>query len=728
MQEGMERVTWVFRAVDAIASNAARVPMVMRRDDSKTGEEVTDHPLYPIYNSKANVGEDSFVFRYRLSTQLLLSKRGVFVEVVRNNGGEVSALVLLPPDQVEPIPHPKNFVSGYELKMPNERPKKLKAEDVVWIRKPHPFDPYKAITPMEAAGLAIETDFLAKIYNRNFMVNDGRPGGLVVVKGEMTEDDKEELRSRFRGSVQSAGRVSVIASEDGADYVDTAITPRDAQYSDTRKQMKEEILIAFGVPESVLANAAGRTFDNADQERLIFWMETMIPHLELIARPLDVLDGDEKVLTAHDTSGIDVIQRAEIRRREFLLKEVDSGAACADEYRVETGRKEIEDGSGKRIYMPRAKIAVGTVDGSILPPDPLAKPVGRPPSTDTDLPDNVADQGTAAGDKPVALAAQHPAGSSLRLLSAEEEEPEVETASIEEVVTPMIKIGDFEIPEQSFIDFKAATEKAYDRWDTIVERTMVRYFERQQRVVLDKLQSQKMRRIVQKFEQWTDSAKVRAAEEKKDWRMFEPPGNLSYKVLVDTIYDEKVWNDQLAEDMDPLLGGIISEFGEEVQEQIGGEFAMDNPKVIERRSIHLQTLLLVNLTTKRYIERALYDGLVSAQTVDDMAENMRGIFEKAIEDRSRIIAINQTVAAAGLGKYMAAILADGAKKTWVTMEDKRVRETHVEVNGTTEEIYEKFSVGGGMLYPGDPAGGAEEVVNCRCTLLIATNSGLVLAA
>jgi phage portal protein BeeE len=87
---------------------------------------------------------------------------------------------------------------------------------------------------------------------------------------------------------------------------------------------KEEILLGFGVPESVLSNASGRSFDNAEQERLIFWQETMRPHLEFIAAPLDVLDENENLFVAFDMSSVDVLQRAEIKRREFLLREFDS--------------------------------------------------------------------------------------------------------------------------------------------------------------------------------------------------------------------------------------------------------------------------------------------------------------------------------------------------------------------------------------------------------------------
>lgn len=399
IEEALNRVTWVFRCVDAIASNAARQEIIMREGNPWDGEVVEDPDLYRLLNSKVNDGEAAIIFRYRLSAQLLLSKKGVFINVVRNNAGGVIEMFLLPPDGMEPIKDKKRLVKGWILNTTSAdgRPeqKKFKAEDVIWIRRPHPFDPYKALTPLESAGLAIETDWLAKMYNRNFLLNDGRPGGMVVIKGDMMEEDKEELRARFSGGVARAGRISVIASDQGADFVDTAVTPRDAQYTESRQSTKDEILLGFGVPESVLANASGRTFDNAEVERLVFWQETMLPHLDLTYRPMDDLDDDDDHFLSVNLARVDVLQRMEMKRREFLLREYDAGASDLNEYRVATGREEIPGEWGKVHWINKNKKMSAMTDGSEFP-EPVKqdapKPqegAGRPTSQDvTEQPEN----------------------------------------------------------------------------------------------------------------------------------------------------------------------------------------------------------------------------------------------------------------------------------------------------------------------------------------------------
>lgn len=54
-------------------------------------------------------------------------------------------------------------------------------------------------------------------------------------------------------------------------------------------------------------------------------------------------------------------------------------------------------------------------------------------------------------------------------------------------------------------------------------------------------------------------------------------------------------------------------------------------------------------------------------------------------------------------------------KQWDATLDGLTRESHVAVDGEIRELDEPFS--NGLDYPGDPAGGAAEVVNCRCAVL-----------
>ncbi len=54
-------------------------------------------------------------------------------------------------------------------------------------------------------------------------------------------------------------------------------------------------------------------------------------------------------------------------------------------------------------------------------------------------------------------------------------------------------------------------------------------------------------------------------------------------------------------------------------------------------------------------------------------------------------------------------------KQWDSTLDSSTRESHAAVDGEIRELDKPFS--NGLMFPGDPSGGAAEVVNCRCALL-----------
>ena len=61
------------------------------------------------------------------------------------------------------------------------------------------------------------------------------------------------------------------------------------------------------------------------------------------------------------------------------------------------------------------------------------------------------------------------------------------------------------------------------------------------------------------------------------------------------------------------------------------------------------------------------------------------------------------------------------EKEWTAFLDERTRVSHATVSGQRIAMESDFVVGGArMAYPGDPRGGAKNVVHCRCVLLYFT--------
>jgi HK97 family phage portal protein len=531
-REGMQKVTWVSRCIDAIAGNQARLPAILRKDNSPDGRIVTgsaakNNEILKLLNTKSNIGENSFVFRYRLSSQLLMSTRGAFIEKIRSRDGSVVGLNLLPPQSTSPIPDPKKFISGYEVLMPNGQRIIMSPEDVVWIRKPHPLDPYLSMTPLESAGIAVEIENLAKVYNRNYLLNDGRPGGLLVLRGEIDDDDKEEIKNRFRGNLSRTGQTTVISSDEGADYVDTSSSPRDAAYIQMRQITKEEILASFGVPESVIGNAAGRTFSNASEEHRVFWNETMLPHLELIARALDELD--EQMYIDFDTSDVPVLILYEQERQRYLMDEFQNGLISNNEYRISSGRKDVQSDLADSLLMNPNLTPIANTKKK-MEEAPQAQMGGAPPGA---MPPGAMPPGGPEGVPPEGVAPPDPttmAGAMQLSGQPDAGAPAVETTAEPMAPGQMSALANAPIQTKADIEWESSSGIALNRWTQILDRSLERIFERQQRVVLEKASGIKARK------------------------------QLGMGALeMDSVFNRDTWARQIEEDIKPVLMSILTD-------------------------------------------------------------------------------------------------------------------------------------------------------------------------
>jgi HK97 family phage portal protein len=700
----MAKVTWVNRCIDAIAGNQARLPVMLRKDNSPHGKIVTDNQgnkILDILNSKSNMGENSFVFRYRLSSQLLMSSRGAFIEKVRGRDGGIIALQLLPPQHTSPIPDARKFVSGFEVDMRNGTKVILKAEDVCWIRKPHPLDPYLSMTPLESAGIAIEIENLSKIYNRNFLLNDGRPGGLLVVKGEIDDDDKDELRSRFRGNINRAGSITVVSSDEGVDYVDTGSSPRDANYIQMRQITKEEILASFGVPESVIGNASGRTFSNAAEEHRVFWNETMLPHMELIGRALDELD--EEFYIDFDTSDVPILILYKQERERYLLDEFQNGLISGNEYRAATGRIHIKSDLMQALLANPNLTPIGYTDKEFdsakqaadaaaagqqpgvpgvaaagVMPAPEAPVEGAP--QDQEIPAQIVDMNQKPNTMTEALAAEQGG------------QPQMSPSALSAYESTMQSKSD----NKQVDDWDSKAEENSKRWIEILDRNLDRFFERQQRVVLEKAMGAK-------------SKKALAA------------GTLESEL----IFDIDVWDKQMLEDFRPLLSGITNDATRLINEQTGMPTEIDEEEVKQLIDAQIERMQKVNSTTKEEIASAI---LISSALEEDedrsgmLKAALAAIFINLISKKQRVIAEHEAQTSYNAGVYFGAKQVGAASKTWVSLKDAKTRAEHRLLDGNTVGVSDAFNVGGDVIrFPGDPSAPARMTMNCRCRLKFGLN-------
>lgn len=388
VEEGYQGNPLVYRAIEVMCQNAIARKVVFRKGDPTDGEiisKINQDPTRLLYvlNRRANPWETAKIFRHRLVAQYALSSKGVYLEVIRTRANGIGMLNVLDPDLCDIIPFEKRDpetnkvvatdplgtlrvqvpTGGYNY-LPRFDPTKTVADQpasFLWIRSPHPTVMWEGMSPTEAAALSIDLDRYARHYNRRFLQNDGRPGGLISIKGVISEESEQRVQAQFMGGPESAGRPVVVAA-DQVSYVDTSATPRDMMWDNLQKFTRADIAIAFGVPESVLGDASGRTFDNADAEYAMFWEHRMQPLLASLDDQLDILTSggwDDDLFLWHNTSDVWVLGRHQREREDRAAADLERGAITIDEYRQITGKDPWDVPATRVLYVAAGRVPVG---------------------------------------------------------------------------------------------------------------------------------------------------------------------------------------------------------------------------------------------------------------------------------------------------------------------------------------------------------------------------------
>lgn len=119
---------------------------------------------------------------------------------------------------------------------------------------------------------------------------------------------------------------------------------------------------------------------------------------------------------------------------------------------------------------------------------------------------------------------------------------------------------------------------------------------------------------------------------------------------------------------------------------------------------------------KKSITQEISRGIASSLPYSDIARNLKSTVNVPLSNAKRIVRTeSHRIQQQSTEESRKAAAKRGADvvRQWDSALDGRTRPSHARVDGEIRELDEKFS--NGLMYPGDPSGGAAEVVNCRCT-------------
>lgn len=551
--------------------------------------------------------------------------------------------------------------------------------EVVCFKMPNPEDPLRGLSRLTAAAGAIETDMLARRFNRETLARAGVPKGVLKFEGELEPEEEAAFLKKWREEFEAAENTNRIAlleggwsferlSEQGDDNLFLGLLDKD----------REEVLATLGVNGSVLGATEFTNYATALAQDKHFWLKSVQPLLAMKERAIDrQLLGplSDDVFAAYDVSGIEAL-------RSGIEDQVKLADALVAE-RLHTPPRIAYSVAG--LPMPRYPgDDVAFVSG-------LARPVANV----------IADEAAAAASGVVDEPAEDPADDAM-------DEEDTTDDAVEESPADAAKSGPYVRTSRAKAKEKIKRWRAFRKLEEPLERrTRVGY-----RTWIAREESDTLKRF--------DKA-AKDAGLKSFGRFFGGLTRAPFDVTV-VVPDLKASGSRLRTIIRPTYAGIIEKTWEFTLDEIGvPTFSIDDERIVafwqQREALFTQR---APATVAKRLTRSLKLGVDAGETVTELRQRVEQVF--AFQGgKSNALAVARTETAGLMdGTREQMFAATGFdKRDWTTAEDEHVRDSHV-VYGDAGPQAAGFNyrtligADGQLLFPHDPQAPAGEVVNCRC--------------
>lgn len=334
---------YVYAAINKIAQKISAIDLKVFEIVNSKGD-LKDYPAHPVLDLlyRPNPYQTRSEF-WKITTINKKLTGEAFWMKVRGARSQVIELWNLRPDFITIVMDEQSQIKGYKLRKTNGTEILIAAEDIIHFREPNPQDLFRGFSPLLSAKSRIETETAATNFQRDFFVNNARPDALILSEDELAPEQRDELTASWNSKHRGKGKSSKVGIlEGGLSYQQVSVTQKEMDYIESLKFTRDDILVAFGVPKSVITTD-DVNYSNANSGLKTFFSETIVPEISYLAEVINEMlvipdFGERFYVDFEDPTPED---------REMKLKEYAAGYGrwlTANEIRVELNLEPMPNG------------------------------------------------------------------------------------------------------------------------------------------------------------------------------------------------------------------------------------------------------------------------------------------------------------------------------------------------------------------------------------------------
>jgi HK97 family phage portal protein len=368
IREGFKSVAWVYAVIKIRANAVASVPLIVERYIGGKWVHDEKHPLqrlidYPNPDLDRNEMMRLFV------THLDLAGNAYQLKTRASPNSVPLELFPLMPQYTKILPGRERLIAAYEYTQ-NGRTV-YDGQSVMHCALTNPDSLYYGMSPLQAAGKAVDVDNAAASWQKVSMQNRGIPDGVFSFDADMTLEQWEETRSIVREQYSgiNASRAPWVLSK--AKYQQMSMTPAEMDFMATREFTMAQICAVYGVPREMIHGMGDANRASGENVRRTFWIDTIIPLLSEIESTFNLSLAREfgtadQIRIRFDTSSVPALQENYTEKVTNAKQLWSMGVPfnLVNE-RLELGFDEIE--GGDIGYLPSG-VMPSTIDFDEAPP------------------------------------------------------------------------------------------------------------------------------------------------------------------------------------------------------------------------------------------------------------------------------------------------------------------------------------------------------------------------
>ncbi|RLF66398.1 MAG: phage portal protein, partial [Thermoplasmata archaeon] len=306
------QVSNVYKAIKAIADNVPQAEIVLK--NWQTGEPAEDSDLERLLeNPNPFMSRSDFlqavVGFYALYGEAFIVKD---MDTVGQATGKKLpyGLYVFNPSKFEPIVEgngDKKELKGWRFGNTS-----FGLQEVIHLRDFNPYDEVRGLSPLEPAGLNIDVDYAALLYNRAFFENDATPGLALATDQKLNEQIVERIRKKWEARHKGVGKAFRVAIlEAGLKPVTLSYSHKDMDFIEQRRYAREEILGIWRVPKALFNITEDLNYATFMGQMKIFWLYTIAPILRKVEDALNrglVYPYNNRIYLEFDYSNVPAFQ------------------------------------------------------------------------------------------------------------------------------------------------------------------------------------------------------------------------------------------------------------------------------------------------------------------------------------------------------------------------------------------------------------------------------------